>query len=246
MSWDAESLVCCIHSEDDCRFLIQCAKMGRIRRLRARLTDGEKRRIRPGHVYIYNENESGIRRWTDKKVWTPSRLQDSFLVYRDLNGPFIKKAYSLKQEGGRFHVVVYTLAEWEQSGRCCMFFKDALEAIGADRHAGHPKSGWSASNEAFSMFQHFSQEPCPHYQPYGGDAAPSPDNPFFRHPGGARKSIDLEHMKDVADGIASCRYLQDAEDFSIYLNKILDLDAPACAEVAKFGRERDHEKTMEN
>ncbi|OAQ25552.1 hypothetical protein K457DRAFT_80523, partial [Linnemannia elongata AG-77] len=40
--------------------------------------------IIPGSVFVFDEEESGICRWTDGKIWSPSRICDNFLVYREL------------------------------------------------------------------------------------------------------------------------------------------------------------------
>ncbi|KAJ4322078.1 Global transcription regulator sge1 [Fusarium piperis] len=40
--------------------------------------------IQSGDVFIYNDKSSGIKRWTDGKFWSPSRILDNFLVYREL------------------------------------------------------------------------------------------------------------------------------------------------------------------
>ncbi|MCJ1406530.1 hypothetical protein MMC19_000596 [Ptychographa xylographoides] len=44
--------------------------------------------IRSGSVFIYEENASGIKRWTDGVPWSPSRILGNFLVYRELTKPF--------------------------------------------------------------------------------------------------------------------------------------------------------------
>jgi Gti1/Pac2 family transcription factor len=44
--------------------------------------------IRSGYVYIYEEHSSGIKRWTDGITWSPSRIMNNFLVYRELDTPF--------------------------------------------------------------------------------------------------------------------------------------------------------------
>ncbi|CAJ0641254.1 6655_t:CDS:2, partial [Entrophospora sp. SA101] len=43
--------------------------------------------------YVYDEFESRIKRWTDGKQWSPSRIQGDFLVYHELCARFpdIKK-----------------------------------------------------------------------------------------------------------------------------------------------------------
>ncbi|KAF9106384.1 hypothetical protein BGX29_009677 [Mortierella sp. GBA35] len=40
--------------------------------------------IVPGSVFVFDENESGICRWTDGRIWSPSRICGNFLVYREL------------------------------------------------------------------------------------------------------------------------------------------------------------------
>ena len=44
--------------------------------------------IRSGGTFIYEERSSGIRRWNDGIVWSPSRILGNFLVYRELNRRF--------------------------------------------------------------------------------------------------------------------------------------------------------------
>lgn len=44
--------------------------------------------IRSGSIFIYEENASGIKRWTDGVTWSPSRILGNFLVYRELDKPF--------------------------------------------------------------------------------------------------------------------------------------------------------------
>lgn len=39
-------------------------------------------------MFIYEENASGIKRWTDGVTWSPSRILGNFLVYRELDKPF--------------------------------------------------------------------------------------------------------------------------------------------------------------
>ena len=41
--------------------------------------------VQSGHIFVFEETTSGIKRWTDGKRWTPSRVLDAFLVYGELN-----------------------------------------------------------------------------------------------------------------------------------------------------------------
>lgn len=38
-----------------------------------------------GAVFVFDEKESGIKRWTDGLLWSPSRISGNFLVYRELD-----------------------------------------------------------------------------------------------------------------------------------------------------------------
>jgi hypothetical protein len=44
--------------------------------------------IKSGKIFIYEENTSGIKRWTDGVAWSPSRVLGDFLIYRELDKPF--------------------------------------------------------------------------------------------------------------------------------------------------------------
>lgn len=117
-----ESMFSCIHSEAECLDLIEGTRRGSITRVRRRLNEKEKSMIRPGSIFVYKEQESGIRRWTDKREWAPSRVLGVFLAYKDLNGPLYKKTFSKQIFNERYHVVIYSSHEWERNGTCCMVF----------------------------------------------------------------------------------------------------------------------------
>ncbi|KAJ6436548.1 hypothetical protein O9K51_10914 [Purpureocillium lavendulum] len=51
-----------------------------------RLSDKERRQIRSGSVFVWDEREAGIRRWTDGKSWSRSRVSGSFLTYVEMDG----------------------------------------------------------------------------------------------------------------------------------------------------------------
>ncbi|KAJ9089338.1 Gluconate transport-inducing protein required for gluconate-H+ symport [Entomophthora muscae] len=51
---------------------------------KTRLSFKEKMDLNSGAVYIFSQGDTGICRWTDGKFWTPSRFQDGFLVYWEL------------------------------------------------------------------------------------------------------------------------------------------------------------------
>jgi hypothetical protein len=63
--------------------LVQAARQGLIPRIIRRLNDSERRQmITSGAVFVFSVEESGIKRWTDSMVWSPSRIVGNFLVSR--------------------------------------------------------------------------------------------------------------------------------------------------------------------
>lgn len=66
--------------------LIHAARQGVIPRITRRLNDAERRNmIKSGAVFVFSVEESGIKRWTDGLLWSPSRIVGNFLVYREIN-----------------------------------------------------------------------------------------------------------------------------------------------------------------
>lgn len=67
--------------------------------------------ITSGSVFVFDEDESGIKRWTDGFFWSPSRILGNFLLYRETEkrgaghsraraeAAATEEAESLKQEG---------------------------------------------------------------------------------------------------------------------------------------------------
>ncbi|KAJ7650869.1 Gti1/Pac2 family-domain-containing protein [Roridomyces roridus] len=65
--------------------LIHAARQGVIPRITRRLNDSERRTmIKSGAVFVFSVEESGIKRWTDGLLWSPSRIVGNFLVYREI------------------------------------------------------------------------------------------------------------------------------------------------------------------
>ncbi|KAJ1948975.1 Global transcription regulator sge1 [Linderina macrospora] len=53
-------------------------------RITRRLTDSEKEQIGDGTIVVFDEKEAKMKRWTDGRQWTPSRIMGNFLVYREV------------------------------------------------------------------------------------------------------------------------------------------------------------------
>ncbi|KIK62572.1 hypothetical protein GYMLUDRAFT_135482, partial [Collybiopsis luxurians FD-317 M1] len=80
--------------------LLYAAHQGIIPRITRRLDNTERHSmIKSGAVFIFCGEESGIKRWTDGLLWSSSRIDGDFRVYREISqragsrGGY-KKAYS--------------------------------------------------------------------------------------------------------------------------------------------------------
>ncbi len=72
-----------IESTGDALLILEAARRGLIPRVTRRLVDSERKMITSGSVFVFDEDESGIKRWTDGFFWSPSRILGNFLLYRE-------------------------------------------------------------------------------------------------------------------------------------------------------------------
>ncbi|KAI8962103.1 Gti1/Pac2 family-domain-containing protein [Daldinia sp. FL1419] len=66
--------------------LFEACRLGLLPRVQRRLSEKERQSITSGSVFVWDEREAGMRRWTDGKSWSASRVSGSFLTYREMEG----------------------------------------------------------------------------------------------------------------------------------------------------------------
>jgi hypothetical protein len=65
-----------------------CRGNGLLQKVSRRPHDRERDRlIKSGNIFVFDEQSSGIRRWTDGIAWSPSRILGNYLIYRQLERP---------------------------------------------------------------------------------------------------------------------------------------------------------------
>lgn len=74
-----------IRTQLDAILLFEACRLGVAPRIRRRLSERERLQIKSGSVYVWDEREAGMRRWTDGKSWSASRVSGSFLTYREMD-----------------------------------------------------------------------------------------------------------------------------------------------------------------
>ncbi|KAI8061670.1 Gti1/Pac2 family-domain-containing protein [Gongronella butleri] len=73
-----------IDTTQDVLLIFEGCRRGLLPKVNRRLHDRERRLIESGSVFVFDERESGVKRWTDGIAWSPSRILGNFLVYREL------------------------------------------------------------------------------------------------------------------------------------------------------------------
>lgn len=127
-----ESYKGAVHSAKDAIILLEASRINKIPRVTRRLKEDERASIKAGDVFIWNEKEAKMRRWTDGRSWSASRVTGSFLTYREMesnsdskvnenihhsnytykaNG-LIKQSFSLTTlKGDKLHLISYTTTD---------------------------------------------------------------------------------------------------------------------------------------
>ncbi|KAJ9655385.1 Gluconate transport-inducing protein [Neophaeococcomyces mojaviensis] len=75
-----------VRTPQDAIILFEACRLGLLPRVQRRLSEKERQSIRSGSVFVWDEREAGMRRWTDGKSWSASRVSGSFLTYREMEG----------------------------------------------------------------------------------------------------------------------------------------------------------------
>ncbi|KAF2179620.1 hypothetical protein K469DRAFT_741532 [Zopfia rhizophila CBS 207.26] len=73
-----------VRTEADAILLFEACRIGYLSCVQQRLSEEERQQIKSGSVFVWDEREAGIKRWTDGKLWSASRMLGSFLTYREI------------------------------------------------------------------------------------------------------------------------------------------------------------------
>ncbi|TPX36946.1 hypothetical protein SmJEL517_g00975 [Synchytrium microbalum] len=127
-----ETARCLIKAPQDAILVLEACRLGILPRVTKRLAKRQRIYVVPGSVFVWTEEPTGIRRWTEGKHWAPSRVYGHFLVYRQLeesrtkpssssnlsvlDGGLIKQTISVAdRHGNRHHIVSYYTNDLEST-----------------------------------------------------------------------------------------------------------------------------------
>lgn len=104
-----------VWSIKDTLLIFEGIRLGILHKVSRRLDDRERQLIGPNMVFAWNESECGMKRWTDGKSWSTSKVQGPFLVYTELDETksvarkgLVKQSFSLKtKQNEKLHLIAY-------------------------------------------------------------------------------------------------------------------------------------------
>ncbi|KAG0658995.1 hypothetical protein C6P46_005380 [Rhodotorula mucilaginosa] len=151
-----------VSSAQEAHAILEASKLGLLPRVTRRLTDEERTRfVRAGAVFVWEEEEAGIRRWTDHIKWSPSRVSGAFLTYTEVpnrgEDSLIKQSFSAADaNGSKMHLIAYTSKAAFAEGSLPFASRDPLvqHMLAQRTRTGHdPRTQPLASSETLSSGQ---------------------------------------------------------------------------------------------
>ncbi|CAD25557.1 hypothetical protein [Encephalitozoon cuniculi GB-M1] len=73
-----------IHTYEEACLIVHAVRLGYLNAIEGRLTPGERESIRSGDIFCFVESPNGMKRWTDGKTWSPSKIHGQFLLYQEV------------------------------------------------------------------------------------------------------------------------------------------------------------------
>lgn len=82
--------------------IVHGIRLGLIKPTTERPTMEERDSIRDGSIYCFRETEEGMKRWTDGKIWSPSKILGHFLLYKEVPRHLSKSALKKEKDTRRY------------------------------------------------------------------------------------------------------------------------------------------------
>ena len=86
--------------EEAC-LVIHAARFGAMKPTLERLNTDQRDQIETGAIYFFVENGNGMKRWTDGRIWSPSKIYGEFLIYQEVPRHMSKNSIKKRKEKER-------------------------------------------------------------------------------------------------------------------------------------------------
>ncbi|KAI4290963.1 Gti1/Pac2 family transcription factor [Pancytospora philotis] len=87
-----------INSYDEALLVVHAARLGALEVTKERLNIDARERIESGNIFCFIENSSGMKRWTDGRIWSPSKICGEFLIYQEVPRHLSKNSLKKQKE----------------------------------------------------------------------------------------------------------------------------------------------------
>ncbi|KAI9293849.1 hypothetical protein K502DRAFT_275776, partial [Neoconidiobolus thromboides FSU 785] len=121
-----ESFIGHIQTVKDALLLFEAVRSNNLKCIERRLNVAERNNIKSGATFIFDEQQSGLQRWTDGYSWSTSRVKGHFLVYEQKNqmDPLFKKTISVVTRDNKKYCLVNYYYGRDLDSNCLVTPKD--------------------------------------------------------------------------------------------------------------------------
>lgn len=85
-----------INNYHEAKLVMHAVRLGMLEPVEARLDLEQRDSIESGSIFCFIEKEGGMKRWTDGKIWSPSKILGQFLLYKEVPRHLSKSALKKK------------------------------------------------------------------------------------------------------------------------------------------------------
>lgn len=87
-----------IRNYEEALLVMHAARVGTLTPATERLNAEERDRIESGNIFCFIEDSNGMKRWTDGRIWSPSKINGEFLVYQEVPRHMSKNSIKKRKE----------------------------------------------------------------------------------------------------------------------------------------------------
>lgn len=87
-----------INSYEEAVMVMHASRLGALDITTERLNADDREKIESGNIFCFIENSAGMKRWTDGRIWSPSKICGEFLIYQEVPRHLSKNSIKKRKE----------------------------------------------------------------------------------------------------------------------------------------------------
>lgn len=112
-----------LHSYSEASLIMHAVRLGIVEPIKERLSGIEREKITSGCIFVFIESDSGIKRWTDGKIWSPSKILGHFLLYKEVPKYLSKSSIKKRNASDKFQEKITAIKMDPPTDEFCLFKK---------------------------------------------------------------------------------------------------------------------------